>query len=200
MVLTYFTNREWSYTELIQITGKLEGKWTWPTTSLLWLLDHGYDVQLIEEFSYEEFAKRGKDYLIEKCGEEVADIQETNSDLPREQKLAAEVAKRSPVDFRTPSWKDLEQLFKEDYLIICNINASTLYHRKGYSGHFVVPVSVTSDEITLHDPGLPPSPSFTVSKQTFEKAWAYPTEHEKNILAIKPHKSLKQSLKDDLVI
>lgn len=192
MVLTYFTNREWSYTELIQITGKLEGKWTWPTTSLLWLLDHGYDVRLIEEFSYEEFAQRGKDYLIKKCGEEVADIQEVNSDLPREQKLAAEVAKRSPVDFRIPSWKDLEQLFKEGYLIICNINASSLYHRKGYSGHFVVPVAVRVTEITLHDPGLPPSPSITVSKQTFEKAWAYPTEHEKNILAIKPHKSLKQ--------
>ena len=91
MILTYFTQKDFSFAELDQISGKLEGKWTWPTTSLIWLLDNGFEIKLIEEFNYESFGKEGKDYLIKRCGEEVANAQEANSDLPREQKLAPQL-------------------------------------------------------------------------------------------------------------
>ncbi len=74
---------------------------------------------------------------------------------------------------------------KDDYLIICNINANQLYSQAGYSGHFVVVVEVGADDIIIHDPGLPPAPSLKVPKAIFEKAWGYPTENEKNILAIR---------------
>lgn len=185
MILTFFERRDWAFEELDKLSGKLAGKWTWPTTSLLWLLEHGYEIKLIEEFSYEEFAKRGRDYLVEKCGSEVAKAQEANSDLPREQKLAATFVKRGSVDYRIPAWKDLEQLFQEGYLIICNVNACRLYQKGAYSGHFVVPIEVFSDHIFLHDPGLPPKPSLKVSRAIFEEAWGYPTDHEKNILAIR---------------
>ena len=189
MVLGYFTEREWSFEELDALSQKLEGKWTWPTASLLWLLDHGYEVKLIEEFSYEAFAKRGKEYLIEKCGKEVADAQEANSDLAREQKLSAQFVQRAPVSYQVPDWNDLKKLFADNYIIICNINACQLHGRPGYSGHFVVIEDVKNNFIALHDPGLPPAPSITIAKKIFEKAWGYPSRHEKNILAIR--KALK---------
>lgn len=186
MVLTYFINKEWSDEELDQITQKLKDKWTWPTASLIWLLKNGFEIKMIEEFSYEAFADKGKDYLIEKCGIEVANAQEANSDIQREKRLAVEfVQSGGRVDYRIPAWKDLEYLFKAEYLIICNINANLLYNHSGYSGHFVVPIAMTNKEIILHDPGLPPAPSIKVEKEVFEKAWAYPTEGEKNILAIR---------------
>lgn len=186
MVLTYFEEKEWSYSELDQLSGKLEGKWTWPTASFIWLMKNGFELKLIEEFSYEKFASRGKDYLIDKCGLEVANAQEGNSDLKREQKLAKKfVAAGGKVDYRIPDWKDLEKLFKDEYLIICNINANSLYQFPGYSGHFIVPIAINPEDIVIHDPGLPPSPSLKVNKITFEQAWGYPTEKEKNILAIK---------------
>lgn len=187
MVLSYFTNQDWSFAVLDQITGKLKDKWTWPTTSLIWLLNNGYEIQLIEEFSYQAFASRGKDYLMEKCGREVANAQEANSDLSREQKLAEQfINQGGKVDYRVPTWDDLKKLFNNNYLIICNINANSLYLYPGYSGHFVLPVAINPQEITIHDPGLPPAPSLTSNRATFEQAWGYPTEKEKNILAIRP--------------
>lgn len=189
MILTYFTQKDFSFAELDQISGKLEGKWTWPTTSLIWLIDNGFEIKLIEEFSYEAFGKEGKSYLAKRCGEEVANAQEANSDLPREQKLALQFAKRIAIDCRIPSWADLKNLFQEGYLLICNINAAVLYGQEGYSGHFVIPVQIMSEDIILHDPGLPPNPSFKVSQKIFDRAWGYPTEHEKNILAIRPPKT-----------
>ena len=185
MVLSYFYNKDWSFKELDCITGKLPGKWTWPTASLLWLLDHQFEVRLIETFDYNAFAKRGKDYLAEKYGDEVAEAQNQNSDLAREQKLAEKFAQKNCVTQRTPEWHDLECLFKDKYLIICNINACLIHNRKGYSGHFVVPLKVSGSSIVLHDPGLPPLPSITVTKELFEAAWGYPSEEAKNILAIR---------------
>lgn len=186
MVLAYFTEKEWSFEALDRLTGKLEGKWTWPTRSFIWLMENGFEIKLMEEFSYEAFAERGKEYLAEKCGLEVADAQEANSDLPAEQKLAEEFIKKGgEVEFRIPQWNDLENLLKDGYLIICNINASQLYQHPGYSGHFVVPVEIGPNHILIHDPGLPPAPSIKVPRAIFEKAWGYPTESEKNIVAIR---------------
>ncbi len=186
MVLTAFTKKDWSFELLDRLTGKLEGKWTWPTQSFIWMLENGFEIKLIEEFSYEVFAERGKDYLAEKCGSEVANAQEANSDLAREQQLAAEfIQKGGRVDHRIPTFNDLKNLLNEGYLIICNINANLLYGHAGYSGHFVLPIEITDQEIILHDPGLPPAPSTRVSLDIFEKAWGYPTEREKNILGIK---------------
>lgn len=186
MVLTYFTNKEWSFETLDQLSGKLEGKWTWPTQSFIWLLNNGFEIKLIEEFSYQAFADEGKNYLIEKCGLEVADAQEANSDLPREQKLALEfIQKGGAVDLRIPTLQDLKSLLMDGYLTICNINANRLYNLTGYSGHFVLPIEISPIEILLHDPGLPPAPSTKVAPSVFEAAWGYPTEKEKNILAIR---------------
>ncbi|MDP2599409.1 MAG: hypothetical protein Q8P84_01570 [Deltaproteobacteria bacterium] len=185
MVLHFFTGREWSFEELDKLSGKKPGQWTWPTQSLIWLLDHGYQVKLLEEFDYKDFGKRGRDYLAEKWGEEVAKEQETHSDLVHEQALALEFAKRAPLEYRVPEWDDLEKMFDAGYLLICNVNASLLHHLEGYSGHFVVPVAIERQIITIHDPGLPPSPSLRVAKKVFEKAWGYPTRHERNLLAIR---------------
>ncbi|MDO8526450.1 MAG: hypothetical protein Q7T03_02040 [Deltaproteobacteria bacterium] len=185
MVLTHFSGEDFSFEKLDQLTGKLPGKWTWPTQSLIWLLDHGYEIRLIEEFSFEEFAKRGRDYIVSKWGEDVAKAQEANSDLLREQKLAELFSTRCPVDYRSPSWEDIEELFQKNFLLVCNINACGLYQQAGYSGHFVVLTEVSSSHITIHDPGLPPQPALKVERAVFEKAWGYPSEHERNILAIK---------------
>ncbi len=184
MALTPLSGREWSFEELDKISQKKTGQWTWPTASLIWLMDQGYEVKLIEEFSYEDFGKRGKKYLEEKWGKEVADAQEANSDLKTEQKRALQLAKKIPVDHRIPTWDDLKDLFKKDHIIICNVNSRLLYKKSGYSGHFIVPIELDDDFIILHDPGLPAAPHIKVAREVFEKAWGYPTEHERNLLGI----------------
>ncbi|MBI4223397.1 MAG: hypothetical protein HY609_00550 [Deltaproteobacteria bacterium] len=186
MALAYFEQKERSFADLDRLTDKLKDKWTWPTASLIWLMENGFEIKLVEKFSYRDFAARGKDYLIEKCGREVADAQAFHSDLFREQALAKQfIEKGGTVDYRIPGLQDIEQSLKDEYLIICNINANCLYQRSGYSGHFVLPVEIGDQNIVIHDPGLPPAPSLKVPKTIFEKAWGYPAEEDKNLLAIR---------------
>ena len=186
MALAYVDpDREYTYEELDEISQKDPGKWTWPTTAMLWLMEHHYEIRLVEEFDYAAFAERGGDYLIEKCGYEVAQVQMDNSDIERERKIAAKFVEYAPLEFRIPTIADLRRYLNDHWVITCNINSALLHGQPGYSGHFVIITDVTDDEVILHDPGLPPSPNFAVERAVFEKAWGYPESSDKNLLAVR---------------
>jgi hypothetical protein len=175
---------EFSSEELDTISHKLPGKWTWPTAAMLWMIEEGLKVRLIEEFDYNAFVERGSEYLIERFGSEVAKAQAANSDIEREQEIARQFAKHAPIENRIPTIEDISKLIDGGSVVIVNLNAAMLFENTGYSGHFVVICKVEDETITLHDPGLPPSPNLKVSRSIFEKAWGYPSERDKNILAI----------------
>lgn len=181
----YEPTTDFSYAELDRISKKISGKWTWPTAAMIWLLERGYEVKLIEEFDYRAFADRGEKYILEKCGEEVGRAQIAHSDVAQELVFARRFADMAPLDVRLPTRADLVHLLREDFVVICNINAAALYGMPGYSGHFVVLVAIRGDEVGLHDPGLPARPNLRVPWKKFETAWAYPTEKEKNLLALR---------------
>ncbi len=185
-VIKYFEpEKKITMDELDVISAKVPGKWTWPTAAMLWMLENGYELILIEDFDYNLFAEKGEEYILEKCGKEVGEAQIKNSVIAREKKLARQFAKFDLVEQRLPSFEDIKRLLDDGYLIICNVNASALNNQKGYSGHFVVVYECQENQLTIHDPGLPPKPSIRVSFEDFEKAWAYPSVNEKNILAIR---------------
>lgn len=186
MTLKYFQpDREYTYDQLDEISKKEQGKWTWPTAAMLWLMENGFELRLIEEFDYAEFAKRGGDYLIDKCGHEVAQVQMENSDIEREQKVAEQFVEYAPLEHRIPKLDDIKRFLNDHWVVTCNVNSSILYDQPGYSGHFVVILDVDDEEVTIHDPGLPPSPNLSVDRRMFEKAWGYPTASDKNLLAIR---------------
>ena len=186
MALAFFEpEQEFSYAELDKISGKIPGKWTWPTTGILWFLDRGYEVILKSDFDYTEFAKRGDKYLQDRCGPEVAAAQIANSIVSLELTAAKKMAAAEIADRDLPTLADLQKYLADGYVIICNINAATLHWLSGYSGHFVVVTEVTDTMVTIHDPGLPPKPNFQVSVSSFEAAWAYPEARDKNVLAIR---------------
>lgn len=186
MVLTFFEpEREYSYDELDRISHKQPGKWTWPTASMLWFLEQGFELRLIEEFDYRAFAARGGDYLLERCGEEVGRAQIEKSDLASELAFAAEFATKAKLEVRIPDFSDIERLMREGYVIICNINASALHRLSGYSGHFVVICELAGDQVVLHDPGLPPRPAVRVRRADFDRAWSYPSSQDRNLLALR---------------
>ncbi len=178
-------DRKFSIEELDVISAKVPGKWTWPTAAMIWMIEQGLDIKLIEDFDYNDFAVRGEEFLVERLGVDVARAQIANSEISQELGFAKEFAKIAPLECRMPSFEDIEKLLNEGFLLICNINAAVLYGQEGYSGHFVVVFAYDETTVTIHDPGLPPKPSLKVKRNAFEKAWAYPTPREKNILAIR---------------
>jgi hypothetical protein len=186
MVLKYFSpERDFTWKELEIITAKPEGKWTWPIAAALWLEDNGFEVKFIETFDYDDFSKRGAEYLLETHGKEVTDAQVAKSDIEQEMRLAKELAGKVSEEKRIATADDIRTLLSEGFLIIANVNSRVLRGKEGYSGHAVVVKGFNEDGFIIHEPGLPPIENMQVDLALFEKAWAYPSEEAKNILAVR---------------
>ena len=186
MVLKYFKpNEEYSWEQLDQITAKVKDLWTWPTASMIWLNEKGFELIDIEIFDWDKFSKQGESYLIDFYGEEVAKEQIKHGDIEQEKKLARNLVERIKIQNRLPSIDDIKELLSKGYLIIALINSSKINQKDGYTGHFVVIKSFDENNLVINDPGLPPLENREVSYELFIQSWAYPYENAKNLLAIK---------------
>jgi hypothetical protein len=177
--------RDFSYEELDRISMKLPGKWTWPTAAMLWMIEQGLALSLIEDFDYRAFAERGGAYLVERYGKEVGEAQMAHSDVEVERDVSRRFADVAPIERRSPTIEDLVSEMQRGAVVIVNINAAPLYDLEGYSGHFVVLCEIADDAVVLHDPGLPPNPGVRVPLDRFLAAWAYPTDRDRNLLSIR---------------
>ena len=187
MVLKCFRpSEDYSWAALDEITAKVDGLGTFPFAGLAWLQSRGFDVRNVELMDNGRFANEGRSYLVEFFGKDLVAATALPPDLSREQAAAATFVSNVSSETRIPEVDDLRRFLADGYLVICNVNSRTLNEREGYSGHFVVVTSCDSAEVVAHDPGPPPNPNRRVPVALFERAWAYPTERAKNIVAIKP--------------
>lgn len=186
MVLKYFTpNQNYDWEVLDELTGKKKDLWTWPMYAMTQLKEKGFDVVSIEDFDYNRFSREGEPYIMERFGQEVGLAQIQNSDIPYEMKNAELLLKHCKFEQRLPDLQDINMLLKNGYLLICNVNSQALNQIDGYTGHFVVVYDIDDTHLKIHDPGLPPHESRKVDYDRFIKAWAYPSEKEKNVIGIK---------------
>jgi len=181
----FWPDRDYSWEELEKITAKKEGLWTWPMAGLVWMSTQNVEIKNIEVFDYERFIQDGSKYLVDEFGQEVADIQIAHSDIEQEQRLSAEFLKRVKVTKTIPTIEDIKKLLMNGYVLICPINSRQLNQKPGYSGHTVVVKGFDDSSLTINDPGLPPLENRKVSFDEFERAWAYPNDRAKNIMAFK---------------
>lgn len=186
MVLKYFwPEREFSKDELEKITAYNEKLLTWQMAGTLWMKNNGFEIRNIEVFDYGRFVQDGGKYLLEEFGAEVGKIQIENGDIPQEQKFAAQYLQKVEIEKRIPNLNDVKKLLQEGYLIICGVNSAALVERTDYLAHSIVVKGFENNFLIIHDPGLPPLENLKVNFDLFEKAWAYPNEKAKNILAFR---------------
>ncbi len=186
MALKFFLpERDFSWEELDKITAKVDGLWTWSSAGLLWLKNNGFEVIDIEAFDYSRFVKEKGQYLISMFGREIGETQIKYSELNQEVVYAKELLEKVNPELRIPDFQEIRNFLNKDYLVICNINAHALYSENGYSGHFVLIKGFSEDTLILHDPGSPPNENKEVTLSVFERAWGYPEENAKNIIALK---------------
>jgi len=184
MVAKYFwLQEECTWDELDTITAKTENRWTWPMAGILWLAKRGVETRIIDPFDYNTFSIRKESYLLDIYGKDVGTMQIKNSNILREVKLAAELVKKVRIEKRIPHLSDITQLLHKDYVLICNVNSQCINNKEGYTGHFVVVKGHDDTGLYFHDPGLPPFENRQVPFPVFEKAWAYPNDYAKNIIA-----------------
>lgn len=186
MVLKYFwTDRDFTWEDLDTISSKQKDLWTWPMAGLTWLKSNGFDVVDVEDFDYGQFLNAPEDYLVSKFGELTAREQIAHSDINAELENTRQFLQAVHVENRQPDVHEISQFLKDCYLIIANVNAEALNDRPGFVGHFVVVIGVDSEGLIIHDPGLPGEENRHVSFERFTKAWAYPNEGAKNLMAFR---------------
>lgn len=186
MILKFFLpEKNFTFKKLDELTGQKKGMWTWPMRGVLGMQQIGFKFVDIEEFDYQRVAQDAKKYLVEVYGEETAEKQIKHSDIFSVERDAQEFCEKIKIDYRLPTFKDIQDLLDKGYLITCLVNSKTLSKKKGYVGHCVVVFKCDSRNVFLHDPGLPPLKNRKVSRMLFEKAWGYPNEKAKNILAFR---------------
>lgn len=196
MVLKFFLPKQnFSWNDLDKITAYVEGLWTWPTVGLIWLKSKGFDVKNIELFDYEKFNKLKGQYLIDLYGREVGEAQIKHSNIDQEIKYAKEFKKKFDIEKRIPNIDDIENLLKDNYLLILSVNSNMLDNEPGYTGHFVLVKGFSDLNLILHDPGLPPRKNRTIDFETFERAWAYPDDNSKSLIAVKFNSKNKKKTK-----
>lgn len=181
----FFPARNYTWEELDQLTGKRPGCWTWPTTALLRLREMGLEVVTLEAFDYRSFADRGEEYLAEYLGPAVAQAQAAHSDLTYEREMAGRFMEQGVPEMRVPDFGDLEELLRQGYLVVCNVNVAVLKGGRGYAGHFVLVYALDERTVWFHDPGPPPAPGRTVGREQFMSVWAFPNEQARNLMAFR---------------
>ncbi len=181
----FWPAEEYSWEELDKITAKAKDLWTWHMAGVLWLQKKGVEIVDIEIFDYKKFVVEKENYLLSFFGEEAGKEQIKYSDINQELDYARKFQKNISIQTRIPMMKDIKELLQNDNLLICCVNAQVLNNKKGYVGHFVVVKGYDDEGLYMHDPGLPAYENRKVDYELFEKAWAYPNEKVKNILAFK---------------
>ncbi len=181
----FWPDENYSWEKLDRITAKAKGLWSWPMAGVLWLHSRGVEVIDIEIFDYSKFIEQKENYLLSFYGPEAGNEQIKHSHINQEINFARKYQENIKIQNKIPDKRNIIQLLQNEYLLICNVNARVLISKNGYVGHFVVVKGFNEKNLFLHDPGLPAFENRKVSFELFEKAWAYPNEKAKNILAFK---------------
>ena len=178
--------KQFTMQELVKLSDVGEGEATWPSRLLIELDKLGLEVHMIEGFDGNDFIDRGEKYLCDTFGAETADWQVAHSNIEKEQRdykelLASDVIVKNII----PTMNDIRRYLNDGYMVRCTVNSRKLAGDDGYVGHSVLVLSVSDDEVILHNPGLPPVPYQHVDLGTFESAWADPNDQAKEMIAVR---------------
>ena len=186
MVLKYFLpEKDFTFKELDDITAKKESLWTWPFAGSIWMRENNFEVKSIDCFNFQMFIEKGGQYIIDEYGAEVGEAQIKNSNIAQERKFAKKFLSCIETEARIPQKEDIQILMSDGYINIVNLNVRALNGREGYAGHSIVITGFDDLGFWFHDPGLPGIKNRYITSDIFEKAWSYPSDKAKNILAFR---------------
>lgn len=175
-----------SLEDVVKLSGALPGKAVWPSQMLIELKAMGLESVLIEAFDASRFIKEGGEYLRSEYGDETADWQITNSDIPKEQAdYKRMLGLGVKVETRIPSTENIREYLGKSWMVRCIVNANTLSGKSGYVGHSVLVLDMNDTHVLLHNPGLPPVPFQEIPIDLFNAAWASPNEKVKEMIAVR---------------
>lgn len=153
--LEYFEKRPYSWEELEQLTGWQSGKAAWTVKAWTDLAEQGFDIQMIENFNYREYASEGKEYLQTFLKPEELEWQLKNTNLLEITPLLPKFLTTVNHIQKSPERGDIDRLLGEGYLVTVQLNSRVLNDRPGYVAHMILVLQQDGEDYIAHDPGLP---------------------------------------------
>ena len=188
IMLKYFLpKRDFSFSQLDKMSRYSPGRGTWWPPMLLELQKLGFRVKNIEGFDYQEFYKKGEDYVKRVYRPETAEYYLNRSNLMEIRPLVPEYVQKVDVQARAATFADLDELLADGWLVGIDLNAAVLndLDRDDYLGHMVVIFDKDEHNFWMHDPGLAPRPNRKIGRQKLAEAWFWAGPETAGLVAVK---------------
>ncbi|MFK7928394.1 MAG: hypothetical protein AB8H79_09395 [Myxococcota bacterium] len=181
--------QDWSIDRLDRMTHKRDGEGTW--THGAYLAVGPLDIQTIayDRFDYAAFIANPLLTVLNTFPASVAHGMAQGFDLVAAAALARELVASDPVPLRTEpvTLEHLDTLLNEGYLLIVNVDMSTLDGGDQPSGHSVLVYDKQGEHYIAHDPGVRGKgvAGRRISSADLEAAWSFMGEQHREVLALR---------------
>jgi 23S rRNA pseudouridine1911/1915/1917 synthase len=169
-IIEYFLHRRLSWAELEGLTGYRPGIAAWSIGVLPRMDAMGFDIEMVEPFDYEQYARDGELYLKKIYEpEQLAWYKEKSNIIQMRDQIPA-FQNRIHQENRQATLTDIDRFLDEGRLVFVSLDGRILNNRLGVSSHAILITEKDGDEYIAHDPGLPPEPNRRIAADILQKA------------------------------
>jgi len=189
MALEYLNpEKKFSQEEINKMLEKKPGKWGKAGLGLIKLKKQGFDVREIIDWDAERFIEKGVDYLYEKYGKKITEESYIpNYDFDVAIKYEKELVELGIIENKKLSFREVEDYFREGYLLLIIVNSNTLYGGEKYAGHVVIITGINDKHVWINECSQRcPEKNKRIDKELFIKAWDQKGTDNEIILIKKP--------------
>jgi hypothetical protein len=173
MVLMHFGKQDMTWEEIDAKTKSIPGRGTWTIGGDIVLAKRGIKVTNIEPVDYDALYKEGVSYLQQVFGADTSKYYLERSNIAAVIPDIPEFLRLVPHETRRAETKEIITFLQNDNLVGVTLNSGILNNKSGFMLHYVLLYDFDGTHFSLHDPGLPPQPSRSISLETFEKSFVY---------------------------
>ncbi len=161
-IFEYFeSEKDWTWEELRQLTGKKPGKLPWAYRRQINIAKRGYDAVLISSSKIQDYVQLGVyPAMVKNSGvdfanyqSERADIDQINKDVQEYWQLVTE-GKLKHLE-RLPTIKDIQEFLEKGYLLASSLNSRKLAGNEGHSPHLVLVHGMDETHVHIQDSNIP---------------------------------------------
>lgn len=174
MLLLHFKHEDMSWEEIDRATFASPGKGTWTIGGDLLLAKRGVKVTNIEPVDYRALQKEGAPYLDHAFGADVAEYYKKKSNILDILEQIDEFLSLVRHETRKVDLADIIRALVSKSLVGVTVNTALLNKATGFSLHYILVYDYDGTHFYFHDPGLPPHPSRTITKEKFLECFAFP--------------------------
>ncbi|MBU3941267.1 MAG: peptidase C39 family protein [Nanoarchaeota archaeon] len=169
-VLKYFLDKDFSLSELDNLTGRKEDFWTYTSQIVSVLYDLGLDLKFYSKEDLKPFL-RGESFIKEHFGKDADKILKF-TDVPIVVKTTEKLLKYNIFEKRKLSLKEIQICLEKGYVPMVLIDYNKITRKTDfYQGHFVVVTGFDKEYLYFHESGPNnPEPNKKVRKEFFEEA------------------------------